>query len=204
MNWIINQAKEGIAFFRKEILKTVLFVTILFFVIAIIAWIVLILNPVWMQRAISYLQNLMSGIGSNGVVSAWDLFSNNLRACLITVAFGFIPFFFLGIISLVVNATTIGIVGSMYQYYHMSMALLIAGLLPHGIFEFPAIFISMALGFRTCYLMSKRIIGKLDTLDMKIHFFNVVRVFILIVIPLLIVAAFVEANITPEVMNWFI
>ena len=83
------------------------------------------------------------------------------------------------------------------------MLLLAAGLIPHGIFELPAIFISLAMGFKTCHLMTLRITGKINNLDMKAHSINLVRIFVWIVLPLLIIAAIVEAHITPIIMNIF-
>ena len=61
-------------------------------------------------------------------------------------------------------------------------------LVPHGIFELPAIFISFGLGIKLGTFVFKK--------DRAKHFYsylaNALRVFILIVVPLLIIAAIIE------------
>lgn len=198
-----SQCKLCFDFFRQELIKPSLFVFIFFIIIIVVSWLILLMNTDMMNGAMNYLVEMMRGVGNDGVVSAWDLFLNNTRACIIAIAIGFIPFFFLGMYSLTINASIIGVIGSFYQVNHLSMILLVVGLMPHGIFEFPAIFISLAISLKTSLLMSKRIVGKLEVLDLKQHFFNVLRVFIIIVIPLLIMAACIEAYITPICMSWF-
>jgi len=60
-------------------------------------------------------------------------------------------------------------------------------ILPHGIFELPAIFISLGIGLRLgTYAFQKK------KVSFKNWIFSSLRVFILIVLPLLIVAAIIE------------
>ena len=58
-------------------------------------------------------------------------------------------------------------------------------LFPHGIFELPAIFISLGLGLKLMTFIFEK--NKLKTL--KIYLKNSLRVFLFIIIPLLIIAA---------------
>ena len=64
-------------------------------------------------------------------------------------------------------------------------------LLPHGIFELPAVFISLGLGLRFGISVLK--ITKLKML--KDYFYDLGRVFVFIVIPLLIIAALIEGSL---------
>ena len=66
--------------------------------------------------------------------------------------------------------------------------LILLNLLPHGIFELPAIFLAFGLGlkFGTFWMKKKKIKTLLD------YFWNSLRVFLLIILPLLIIAAIIE------------
>ena len=64
-------------------------------------------------------------------------------------------------------------------------------LLPHGIFELPAIFISLGLGLKlgTC-IFRKEILKNFNE-----YFINSLRVFLFIVIPLLLIAGIIEGSL---------
>ena len=64
-------------------------------------------------------------------------------------------------------------------------------LLPHGIFELPAIFISLGMGFRFGIFVLKN--SKLESF--KLHVYDLITVFVFIVIPLLILAAIIEGSL---------
>lgn len=61
-------------------------------------------------------------------------------------------------------------------------------ILPHGIFELPAIFIALGIGMKLGSFVSEK--KKWKTL--KIYFIESLKVFVLIVLPLLILAAIIE------------
>lgn len=61
-------------------------------------------------------------------------------------------------------------------------------LLPHGIFELPAIFISLGMGLK----LGMFIFEKNKIREAKIRIVESLRAFILIVVPLLVIAAFIE------------
>lgn len=64
-------------------------------------------------------------------------------------------------------------------------------LLPHGIFELPAIFISLGLGLKAGVLIFKHSKSK----SFKYYFYEFARIFIFVVIPLLIIAAIIEGSL---------
>jgi len=61
-------------------------------------------------------------------------------------------------------------------------------LFPHGIFELPAVFISLALGMK----LGTFIFQKKKMNSFKDYLWNSFRIFIFVVIPLLVIAAFIE------------
>ncbi len=64
-------------------------------------------------------------------------------------------------------------------------------LMPHGVFELPAVFISLGLGLRLGTFIFQK--NKLDSF--RNYLINSLRVFLLVVIPLLIIAGIIEGNL---------
>jgi stage II sporulation protein M len=103
------------------------------------------------------------------------------------------------------NAAILGLLGGVYQVNNMSVVgMYVFGILPHGIFEFPALLLSMAMGLRICYCLVKRICeGKYNRGAVKTAVAGSLRTFLLVVIPLLLFAAIIEATLTPFLMGQF-
>ncbi len=114
------------------------------------------------------------------------LFNNNLRSAFFGLVFGI----FLGIFS-VINAAINGYVIG----YIMSKTVEIQGvsillrLFPHGIFEIPALIMSLGLGLKLGMFIFS---GKNSTKELKRRFIEGLRVFLYIIIPLLVIAAIIE------------
>jgi stage II sporulation protein M len=115
------------------------------------------------------------------------ILQNNLQSALFSLILGI----FLGLAPLF-NTLTNGVVLG----YVLGIASAEAGfliwwrLLPHGIFELPAIFISLGLGVKLGFtLFIKRSQVKKE---LRRRFYNSMNVFLMIVIPLLIIAAIIE------------
>jgi len=116
------------------------------------------------------------------------LFKNNILASF----FGLISGVFLGfwpILASVVNGYLVGFVGKFA--ISTSGIFVLWKLFPHGIFELPALFISLGLGVKLgSFIFQKK---KVDSL--KYYFWMSLKVFIFVVIPLLIVAAIIEGSL---------
>jgi stage II sporulation protein M len=114
----------------------------------------------------------------------WYIFSNNVQVSLFGMLLGMI---FFGIIPLFITVMNGYILG-----YVFSISVQQAGILslwkifPHGIFELPAVFISLGMGLKLGILM----LGKKE--KFKESFWDSARVFLLVVIPLLIIAGIIE------------
>ena len=99
-----------------------------------------------------------------------------------------------------VNAIRLGKVASWVPGQWLLRA---AGILPHGIFELPALCLSLAAGLCLCQNIN-RYIRKNEKGIMKPLLLNILRVTGLVVIPLLVVAAIMESYVTPAVMQLFV
>lgn len=141
-----------------------------------------------------------------GVISAIGLFKNNVMATLLITILGIIPFIFSPLISLIINVViicvtvTAGVAVGAFDAF--GAFLLIA---PHGIFEFPALMISAGLGIMLCTFVTSGLIGR-NTLAISVDHLalELSRTFILIVVPLLIIASVTEAYLTPILFSLFI
>ena len=79
-----------------------------------------------------------------------------------------------------------------------SVTFVAAAILPHGIFEIPAFIISGAIGILLAQSLINEWYNGTDTAEDAKKF---ARTFILYVLPLVAIAAFVEAFITPIIIH---
>lgn len=116
------------------------------------------------------------------------IFSNNLQSSFIGIASGI----FLGIfpvMAVIANGFILGFVASISV--NAEGFFILWRILPHGIFELPAIFISFGLGLKIgSFIFQKR---KFESLID--YTFNSLRVFVFVVLPLLSIAAIIEGTL---------
>lgn len=140
------------------------------------------------EQILQYLQTLVEETkGMSQFQLTKFIFFNNLRSTLFGIFFGT----FLGIFPIlgsICNGYILGFVSNMSVGSQGFTSLL--SLLPHGIFEFPAIFISLGVGLR---LGVNALKGNKKNLYFKQEIINSLRIFLLIILPLLIIAAIIEA-----------
>ena len=84
------------------------------------------------------------------------------------------------------------------------MALFLAGILPHGILELPAMFLAFGTGLYICDNLTRRIQKDPTALGAWGCIVVMARVHLLVLLPLLVGAAMVEAYVTPLVMSLLI
>jgi len=77
---------------------------------------------------------------------------------------------------------------------------IVVGLAPHGIFELPALFIAAGVGFRLIYRLGERVAGSRDAFFTKPYLTRTAALVIFAWL-LLVLAAFVEAYVTPELLE---
>ena len=128
------------------------------------------------------------------------LFFHNLQACAVGMALGLIPFLFLPLLALLSNAVVLGAVSGTMLGFGMEASWLIAGILPHGIFELPALLLSLALGFTLCRKLTARIFRRKNARPLKAIGYTLLMT-CLFILPLLAVAAAIESWVTPDVMR---
>ncbi len=143
-------------------------------------------------------------INEDGSMSVFALLFNNWWAMLISAAYGFIPFIFLPILSLISNGMILGVFGAFYVQNGLGILAYLAGILPHGIFELPALVLSIACGVTLCSNMNRMITGNANRVPMVELLSDLLRVILLLVAPMVVAAAFIECYITPLIMGLFL
>ena len=127
------------------------------------------------------------------------LFFNNVTASLLAMLYGLIPFVPLSALALGTNALLLGAFAALYQHHGIGLGVYFIGILPHGIFELPALILSCALGLLICRTGTE--LRKRSDVSFLRRALDCNRVFLSFVAPLLLVAALVEAYITPALLK---
>jgi len=128
------------------------------------------------------------------------LWGKNLLASALAIVGGFLTFGIIPVLTLIFNGIIVGYAIKPVLYLHGTNYLL-ASLIPHGIIELPAFFLSASVGIYMGLEQALKLIRKRPkTYSAK----TVAKFFIYIILPLLLVAAFIEAFITPLIMFFFI
>ena len=190
-------------FWRAEYGRYVGMTAAAFLVLLVLAYIAGRLFPDIPVSVISAFSEDIAGSGivqEDGSFNVLALFTNNLRAMVLGVLYGFIPFLYLPALALGVNAAILGMLASLIDGQWLLLA---AGILPHGIFELPALFLSLAAGLCLCKNINVYI-RKNEKGVMKPLLLNILRVVALLVLPLLVIAAVMETYVTPALMQLFL
>ena len=207
MNWLKEQAVLLWDFLKGDFRRT-LGGCVLGMLLAVVLGVGIgLLFP---QRAYDAVSAFMDQIADSGVIdeagemSVFALLLNNWRAMLVSALYGLAPFLYLPLISLLTNGLLLGVMFGLYQANGMSLLTLIAGLLPHGVFELPALVFSIACGVRLCRNMCLLVTGSPQRTPFQALAEDLLRVLVLVIAPLTVAAAFVECYVTPIVMGWFL
>ena len=139
-------------------------------------------------------------VGEDGTIRLLPLLANNIRAAISTITYGFLPYLFLPALSLGINALLIGFFAAYYLTNGMDMLYFCAAILPHGIFEIPALVISIALGLYLCGIVNDYVRHNTKG-SVKSALLDILRVLCLRAIPLFVVASVIECYITPWIAN---
>lgn len=141
------------------------------------------------QKIFEFIKEILlktEGMSQSRLISF--IFLNNVQSSFFTMIFGI----FLGIfpvISAIANGYLLGFVANFAIQEDGIFSLW--RVFPHGIFELPAVFISFALGLR----LGVSIFSKEKFRKFNENFISSLKTFILIIIPLLIIAAIIEGTL---------
>ncbi|MGD9405314.1 MAG: stage II sporulation protein M [Anaerolineae bacterium] len=136
-------------------------------------------------------------------LTTWGILSHNIQALLLAALAAVVS---LGVLAVLMLMLPIGIVaflaGEMAWLGFNPLTFLAAFILPHGVMEIPAAIIATAFALRIGASITAPREGLTVGEGLLAAAADFCKVFIFLVVPLLLVAAFVEANITPQIVLW--
>ena len=169
----------------KESRRYIYFVIGLFFVFALIGYFVET-PKVIEEQILKVIQELLAKTeGMNQLQLTNFIFWNNLQSGFIGLVFGVV----VGIVPFIVSVFNGYLLGFVAKIVIAEEGVLILWkLLPHGIFELPAIWISFGLGLKFGSFLFQDKIGA----SFKKFLWEGLRVFVFVIFPLLLIAALIE------------
>jgi stage II sporulation protein M len=201
--------REEWKWFKEKYLKIFILVLIVFISIALLSHLILVKNPEQAQKKfVDLAKNLLKKIPlhASGFKLCLAIFLNNLKVSLFSILFGLIPFIFFPILGAIANGFSIGVISSASYIKGFDFVFFLISIVPHGVFELPAIFYAVSIGVSLSYQISKRILFGYDSSD-EPFFLMLKRIFktwVGVIIPLLLVASIIEAFVTPFLIKIFL
>jgi len=169
----------------KESKKFIYFIIALFFVFTMAGFFISLPQSI-IEQILNFIKELLEKTkGMNQIQLIKFIFFNNLQSSFFGMIFGAL-FGIFSVLATIANGYLLGFVFSLTSSEQGFSVLW--KLLPHGIFELPAIFISLGLGLKLGTFVFQEDKKK----SFKKYLFNSLKVFLFIVIPLLIIAAIIE------------
>jgi stage II sporulation protein M len=176
----------------------------IFVLCIILGYAIATLEPSMTDKLLSGLEQKAADLSSLSPLGmAWGIFVNNASGCLLAIALGLIlgiyPAFFIAS-----NGVIIGAALSMVIVKYgavVGILVFIIGLLPHGIFELSAVFISAAMGIKLAYDLIRSVI-KSDLNIIKNSVWEALQMYLFWILPILLVAAFIEVFVTGTILSF--
>ena len=158
-------------------------------------------SPEEVQQIADEIQKSADFAGTDFQISFVNIFGNNIRAVAVMFLVGLFSFGVLGMLGLITNMGLVGAVLALLQMMGYSPWMFFwAGLLPHGIFELPAIFLSSAVILHTGAVLvtpdASRSIGEVLLESLA----DWIKILLGLVLPLLLIAAAIETYVTPTLL----
>ena len=214
---IVGKANSPIDWYRIELSRSLLKLRnaiILTFILAIVgvyfgfAWtranlpqLMIGLSPKEVTRFIEHIQESGNITGLNLNLSYTFILMNNIRAIVLMLLLGIFSFSVLGLLIFLVNMGIIGGALAAVDFLGYSpWTIFLAGLLPHGILEIPAVILSTAAIFHLgAILVTPNLSKSMGEVFLE-ALAEWVKIGIGLIIPLLVIAAAIETYITPVIL----
>lgn len=207
MNFVKEQYLQAGKFLRTRILWIFIVLTLVFVGVSILLYFVMLGHREMVETLFKgFMEAILSKdiVGPDGSIASGGLFFNNLQATTIAILLGFMPFLFLPVWVMLVNAGSLSVVFAMIKITGAASVgkMIIFGILPHGVFELTALFLGISLGFYICKTLCIIVCKSNSGIHFKEELINVLRTYLLIIVPLLIIAALIESYLTPLLINF--
>lgn len=136
-------------------------------------------------------------------ISFSTAFVRNIELVGLLVLLGCIPFVFGSALILLGCSAMIGIAGAYYHAGDVALRVFLTSLLPHGIVQIPCLLVAGALGVRLCTQITKKVLGRNSTWYWQKEILYIIKVFLWILVPLVLLSSFLETSLTPFILRHF-
>tara|TARA_B100001964_G_C14248656_1_gene608752 strand:+ start:2477 stop:3067 length:591 start_codon:yes stop_codon:yes gene_type:complete len=173
--------------------------TVLFFVSLGIGYIHASLYPEMSQEIFKSLQNMISEkiTDPRPFYVAYSIFFNNVIASFIVIIGG-ISFGIISLFGIIFNGIILGLVISIVK---SESSILLISILPHGIIELPVFLISSSIGLSLGHQVLNKLRHKAESNLLK-DLKNWLIFYLKWLVPLLLIAAIIEATISMSIVNF--
>src|SRR5271157_489730 len=179
-------------------------VVLVFFISMALGYVIPLISSHISDMLISGLEEKAKALsGQSQIMMMLGIFSNNVMGSVMSLVFGLVagifPLFFM-----ISNGMVIGIILEMIiakMGVVGGTTFFLAGVLPHGIFELPAVFISTAIGLKLGYEALRSLVLKKDVVTPEL--IRGLTIYVFWILPILFLAAIVETFITGAILAHF-
>jgi stage II sporulation protein M len=197
------------SWFKSSNLRIFLVMILIFFAAAAASHVYLVGHPdLAEEKVMELVKALMEKLPvlEGGLQLFIAIFLNNFLVATLVMIAGLIPFLFIPIWAVMANAVAMGIVSAYVTLKGLDLfKLMIAGILPHGIFEIPAFLYACSLGVLLSVKVFKLITNSQSSEDsFMLILKKVLKTWLIVIIPLLLIAAVIETFITPHLIQTFL
>ena len=170
-------------------------------ILCVMAFAACMVLPDLRARLVEMMLDAMGGMDltdRDGGISAAALFFSNTRACAMIMLYGMLPFICLPALSLGVNAMLLGILAAWYVAEGIPIYLYFALLIPHGVFELPALVLAFGMGLFVGGQITRRCRGDKAGRTVWSCLLLCSHLLVAVLTPMLALAALIEAQVTPR------
>ena len=192
------------SFVHQQLGKLPWIMGILFVVCSAAGYVVFALNPSLtneLMKAVTEIFAQSGVVSESGGISFLGILLNNWFAMLFSVLYGFLPFVFLPVLSIITNPVLVGAMAAYYTISGLPLTLFFAGILPHGIFEIPALLLAVSMGVALCRNIIRLITRSAMAVPMVEFLTGLLQTMLLLIFPLILLAAAVDSFITPALLQ---
>ena len=207
MNGIKDKIRELNAYIRENFLKISIVLFVVFLLSSVLSYFFVLSFPqekiVEVAGELETIFDVDNMMAKSGLSLFWAIFVNNLQAAGVSMVSAVIPVLFFPLWSVISNGIISGMVFAVGHHLGVEnlFLLFLKVVLPHAIFEIPILILSNAIGLRFCILFIKKILGKAKGESFRYHFDKASEITFLYIIPLLLLAAFIEGVLEPLIFG---
>lgn len=183
-------------YYKKKFLVTM----ILFFTMTLVGLYIASMFPNFIEAFSESRHEKLEEIGvrnSTGFALMIAILKNNIIATLVILLVGFVPYLSIPYIYTSINGIVIGFLLNNQLVKDISLLKVVSfGLVPHGVTELTALFLSASIGLYICRSLSRKLMRCNDTQKYSEVLRNSIRTYLIVVLPLLLISSFIEAFIS--------